>query len=256
MREKGRQVVFDDGSGRTRWVRRRGAPAALPMALSLLLPLAAAAARAEPCLVSGVEDAVTLRLDCPPGERWLRLESVRAPRSGPPRRGAADGGGEPYAEESRERVRQWLLGRRVEATAETAWLGAFDVRVTLLASGLALLADPRAARLDPRLAPLAAAERQARASGHGVWSYAVWRRLQGQATAAVVVPPPPALPPPLSLGALAARLPAQSFEERRAAFAAALAQLRPVETAPGGEPSPAAAKPEGRARRARAARPH
>jgi len=84
------------------------------LALAAFSTVPAAAASAAHCKVTGVEDAATLRLACPGGERVLRLAAVRAPRPGLPLEG-----GEAFGTEARDAVRLGMLGRLVEVRGDT-----------------------------------------------------------------------------------------------------------------------------------------
>jgi len=82
------------------------------------------------------------------------------------------------------------------------------------------------ASLDPAdLAALRRAEREARSRGLGAWSHAAWRTHRASVTEPIplTAPTPPPAPPPLAL--LAARPGQPSWEERKAAFEAALREL-------------------------------
>lgn len=181
---------------------------------------AAAPATSSPegCVVTAVADAVTLELRCDGVTRLERLRGVRAPRPGPPH-----AGGEPFAVESRRRAQQWLAGLRVELADGVARLAGEDVRLALLARGLALVEPAAAERAG--LVALRYAEREARRRGLGAWSHAAWRAHQASVTepVALATPPPPSEPP--RLAARAARPGQPSWEERKAAFDAALREL-------------------------------
>jgi endonuclease YncB( thermonuclease family) len=173
---------------------------------------------AAPCRVLAVVDAAKLRLACPEGERRVALAGLHAPRPGPPQQG-----GEAFAAESRELAREWLTGRPVELLAWTVRLDGRDVREELLARGWVQLAalDPA----DEVGRRLIAAERSARAARRGLWSLAAWVRHRDSVTEPTLVPPRPPPVPAEPLGQRAARLSTQSWEERKAAFESALADL-------------------------------
>ena len=179
---------------------------------------AAAAPPAAPCVIASVADAVGLELQCAGGTRMERLRGLRAPRPGPPH-----AGGEPFAAESRRLTQEWLTGARVELADGVARLDGEDLRLGLLARGLAVV-EP--ASLDPAdLAALRRAEREARSRGLGAWSHAAWRTHRASVTEPIplAAPTPPPAPPPLALRA--ARPGQPSWEERKAAFEAALREL-------------------------------
>ena len=181
---------------------------------------AAAASPAPParCVVRSVADAVTLELRCAGIARGVRLGGVRAPRPGGPHEG-----GEPFAAESRRLAAELLAGAEIELAGGVARLGGEDVRVALLERGLVFV--DAAAADGSGLAALRDAERGARSRGAGAWSHAAWRAHQASVTAPVPIaaPPPPPRREPL---ASRAALPGQpSWEERKAAFEAALRGL-------------------------------
>ena len=219
-------------SGRQRGAR--GATATLMRAIAPVALLAAgwpgpvAASAASPsavCMVAGVADAVTLELRCAGETRVERLRGVRAPRPGTPH-----AGGEPYAAESRRQALRRLAGARIELADGVARLDGEDVRLGLLARGLAVVEPAAVDRAE--LAALRRAEREARSRGLGAWSHAAWRALQASVTEPVplAAPPPPPAPPPLAVRA--ARPGQPSWEERKAAFEAALRELERPPTPP------------------------
>jgi endonuclease YncB( thermonuclease family) len=216
---------------------------AVPVAVFLLALSLAAEVRAQSCLVTGADDAATLRLQCQGVTRTLRLASVRAPRPGTPLEG-----GEPYGTDGRDLVRGWFVGRQVELAGGTVRLGGEDVRRGLLALGLVEWTAPPA--VDGSDRALRAAEREARLGARGLWSYDGWRRHQSSVREPLLIPGIPPLAREEPLAARAARLSRQSAAERRAAFAAAIAQLeaqRPAEP-----PTPASS---GRGRKTDGRRP-
>ena len=174
------------------------------------------AAAGEPCAIVAVRDAATLRVHCGAGHREVLLPGIVAPRGGGPLLG-----GEPFGDESRDEARRWLVGRRVVPAGDSLWLDGADVRVLLLARGLAQIARGAAARLPPALAT---AERSARERQLGIWSHAAWSRHQAAVTRPMDLPTPPPPQPP-SLGRVAARHARHTPEQRRAAFDAAIAAL-------------------------------
>ena len=194
-------------------------PGPEPVATAAPRRLAAApAVTEERCVVIAVTDAVTLTLRCGGRERAAPLPGVRAPRPGGPH-----AGGEPFAIEGRREVERWLLGAELTLRAGGAWLEGRDLRRELLARGLALLDAGEAQGAE--LAALRGAEREARSRGLGAWSHAAWRAHQASVTEPVPLPggrpPPPAVP----LAARAARPGQPSWEERKAAFDAAIREL-------------------------------
>lgn len=201
------------------------------------------------CVVVDADDAATLRLQCGNELRTLHLASVRAPRPGPTLLG-----GEPYGSDGRELVRGWFIGKRIEVGGGTARLAGEDVRRGLLALGLV---EWTGSGTTPADAPLRAAEREARLGSRGLWSIDAWRRHQATASEPLLVPGTPALAPAESIGAAAARFPRKSEAERRAAFDAAVANLKtmpPVAaSAAAPEREPAAPKAHRRSRGARRA---
>ena len=200
------------------------------------------------CLVVDADDAATLRLQCGGELRTLRLASVRAPRPGPTLLG-----GEPYGSDGRELVRGWFVGKRVEVGGGTAFLGGEDVRLGLLRLGVVEWSGAA----TPASAALRAAEREARLGSRGLWSIDAWRRHQATAREPLLVPGTPPLAPAESIGTAAARFPRKDEAQRRAAFEAALAQLKtmpPVAAAAvARDPEPAAPKPHRRSRGSRRA---
>lgn len=208
----------------------------------------ALAANERGCLVVDADDAATLRLQCGGELRTLRLASVRAPRPGPTLLG-----GEPYGSDGRELVRGWFVGKRVEVGGGTARLGGEDLRRGLLALGLVEWTGSATSAAD---APLRAAEREARLGSRGLWSIDAWRRHQATASEPLLVPGTPALAPAESIGAAAARFPRKSEAERRAAFDAAVANLKtmpPVAAAAAPPQETAAPKAHRRSRGSRRA---
>ena len=187
--------------------------------LALGAPRAAAGEDAL-CRITAVVDAATLRLACAGGDRMVRLDGVRAPRPGLPQEG-----GEPYGSDSRELARRELTGRSVVVAAAGGlkWLAVdgVDLRGPLLASGMIQTTAAGRRRLA---AALLAAERSARAGQRGLWSYEAWRRHREAARSpfALVQPPPKA---PESAAGRAARAGDKPWQERKAAFEAALAEL-------------------------------
>jgi endonuclease YncB( thermonuclease family) len=175
------------------------------------------AAADELCRVVAVNDTIALRLTCAGGVRDVRLATVRAPRPGTPQLG-----GEPFAAESRELASGLLTGRDVMVAGGVVRHGGMDVRLELLVLGLVQLADPGGIRQGRE--ELLAAEREARARHRGLWSLAAWRRHLASARqpTSLATPAPRAEEP---LAARAARLSRLPWEERKAAFDAALAEL-------------------------------
>lgn len=193
-------------------------PAAVPAwALELAAPPGAE------CEVVAVPAVTSLSLRCGGGLWPARLAGVTAPRPGGPLEG-----GEPHGDDSLAAVRELLLGRRVVSGRGTVYLHGRDVRLELLDRGLV---QRSAAGGDD--APLAAAEAAARRARRGIWSHEVWRRHQTATTRPLDLPAP-AQPAPQPLGALAERLAQRTPEERRRAFAAALAALEPADPEVGG----------------------
>jgi endonuclease YncB( thermonuclease family) len=207
---------------------RSGAPssaasAALASALLATLVLASplrAAPQVEPCVVVDVIDAATLRLACAGRERTVRLPAVRAPRPGAPQQG-----GEPFSGESLALAAGLLRAQPVVAVAGVVLYEGEDLRRQLLALGLVQLADIPS--FHGAGAELRAAEREARAARRGLWSLAAWRRHQALATRPTeLIAPTPRVEEPLA--ARAARMTRLSWEQRKAAFDAAMAELERV----------------------------
>lgn len=202
----------------------------LAVATALLAAAPAAAEAERTCVVIGVDDAATLRLQCGGEVRTLRLASVRAPRPGTPLQG-----GEPYGTQGRDLVRGWFVGRRVEVGGGTVRLGGEDVRHGLLFLGIVEWTGTATAVGDTALR---AAAREARLGSRGLWSHAAWRRHQASVREPLLVPGVP-LPAQESIGARAARFQRKSAAERRAAFEAAIGQIEAYRgEAPSPEPSP------------------
>jgi endonuclease YncB( thermonuclease family) len=203
---------------------------AVTTALLLAAP-AAAAANERACVVIGVDDAATWRLQCGGEVRTLQLASVRAPRPGTPLQG-----GEPYGTQGRDLVRGWFVGRRVEMGGGTVRLGGEDVRHGLLFLGLVEWTGTATTAGD---AALQSAAREARLGSRGLWSHAAWRRHQASVREPLLVPGVPPLPAQESIGARAARFQRKSAAERRAAFEAAIGQIEAYRgEAPPLQPSP------------------
>ena len=199
------------------------------------------------CLVVDADDAATLRLRCGGELRTLRLAAVHAPRPGPTLLG-----GEPYGSDGRDLVRGWFAGKRVEVSGGTAFLGGEDVRIGLLRLGLVEWSGGAATSAS---APLRAAEREARLGSRGLWSIDAWRRHQATAREPLLVPGTPPLAPAESIGTAAARFPRKDEAQRRAAFEAAVAQLKTMPPVAAAAPAsePAAPKPHRRSRGSRRA---
>ncbi|HEV8238281.1 MAG TPA: hypothetical protein VGS57_02815 [Thermoanaerobaculia bacterium] len=196
----------------------------------------AESARSGPsCLVVDADDAATLRLQCGGELRIVRLASVHAPRPG-----TTLLGGEPYGTEGQELVRGWFVGKRVEVSAGTVRLGGEDVRLGLLRLGLV---DWAGSATTAGEADLGSAEREARLASRGLWSYDAWRRHQATARVPLLVngPPPRAVE---SIGVAAARFSRKSEVERRAAFDAAVAQLKTLSPVAAAKPAAEAGAPK------------
>jgi len=208
--------------------RRRRIVAGIALAGVTAAPAAAAAL--ESCTVKAVLDATTLRVGCVAGERTIVLAGVRAPRPG-----TAAARGEAYGDEARWWVETWLAGRRVDVSGDQVRLAGGDVRLEVVRRGLASCASG-----DAAFAPMCgAAEEEARRARRGIWSWDAWQRHRqrgGEAVPIAEAPPPPA---PASLGALAARLPRKSWEERKAEFDDALAVAAATHVPSGAAPAPA-----------------
>jgi endonuclease YncB( thermonuclease family) len=206
--------------------------ATLAAALTLALATPAPAVGGAPahCTVAAVADAATLALRCGRAERAIRLPSLRAPRPGGPH-----DGGEPFAAQSRELASAWLGGTEVELRGGLVYLGGLDVRWELLARGLASL-DAAADPAD-RTA-LGPAEREARAQRRGIWSHDAWRAHQAAATEPVPLPSPPLPAPRAPLAARAAHPGQPSWEQRKAAFEAAVEELNRKAAQPAGTARP------------------
>ena len=233
-------------TGIARRVGGQGVAVVLAVVAALAADRGSALAAGGPsCLVVGVDDAATLRLQCGGAPRTLRLASVRAPRPG-----TALTGGEPYGTQGRDLARGWFVGKSLEVGGGTARLGSEDLRHGLLALGLVEWTGGTATAAD---AALRAAEREARLAARGLWSAVAWRRHQASVTEPLLVPGLPPLPPAESIGTLAARFPRKDAAQRRAAFAAAVAQLEAQKVSQAASP-PTVAKPSGPASRPRRAR--
>jgi endonuclease YncB( thermonuclease family) len=196
------------------------------LAAALTLALAAPASGRAParCTVAAVADAATLALRCGRAERAIRLPALHAPRPGGPH-----DGGEPFAAGSWKLASEWLDGAEVELRGGLVYLGGVDVRRELLSRGLASLE----AAADPAdRAALGPAEREARAQRRGVWSHAAWRAHQAAATEPVPLPSPPPPAPREPLAARAAHAGQPSWEQRKAAFDAAVQELNRKAAAP------------------------
>jgi hypothetical protein len=165
-------------------------------------------------VVLDADDAATWRLSCGGAARILRLAAVRAPRPG-----LRLEGGETYGTRARDLVRGWFVGRRVDVEGGTVWVAGEDVRVGLLALGLVESAAPPGVEGER----LRRAEREGRNARRGMWSFAAWRAHESSAGDPLPLPSPTLSSEPL--GSVAARLSRRTPEERRAAIAAALAEL-------------------------------
>jgi len=203
----------------------------LAVATALLAAAPVAAGTERTCVVIGVDDAATWRLQCGAEVRALQLGSVRAPRPGTPLQG-----GEPYGTQGRDLVRGWFVGRRVGVSGGTARLGGEDVRLGLLFLGIVEWTGTATTAGD---AALQAKAREARLGSRGLWSHDAWRRHQASVREPLLVPGVPPLPAQESIGAVAARFQRKSAAERRAAFEAAIGQIEAYrDEAPLPQPSP------------------
>jgi endonuclease YncB( thermonuclease family) len=203
----------------------------LAVATALLAAAPVAAGTERSCVVIGVDDAATWRLQCGGEMRTLQLASVRAPRPGTPLQK-----GEPYGTQGRDLVRGWFVGRRVGVGGGTARLGGEDLRLGLLSLGIVEWTGTATTVGD---AALQSAARQARLGSRGLWSHDAWRRHQASAREPLLVPGVPPLPAQESIGAVAARFQRKSAAERRAAFEAAIGQIEAYrDEAPLPQPSP------------------
>ena len=187
--------------------------------------LPASGAEIDRCRIQGIEGPGVLRLRCGPTLRQLRLRGIRLPRPGPPQLG-----GEPFAEEARDRIRQWLQGlpasiappsRHREGPAILLPTGE-ELIPELLRRGLAQVEGGGA---DSPSSGLLAAEREARSRGRGIWSHEAWRAHQEESTRAVVLPGTRAPIPRRPLADRARELSDESWEERKEAFEAAMREL-------------------------------
>jgi endonuclease YncB( thermonuclease family) len=190
------------------------------------------------CGIVAVRDAATLTLRCDGRDRLVRLPGLRAPRLPSL---ASDPHGEPFAARSRELAEAWLRGSEVELRDGLVLLDGSDLRRDLLARGLAQLetAPPAiASATAPGGDPLRAAEREARAQRRGIWSHDAWLARRSAATDPVPLPSPPPPPSRPALAALAVRPGQPSWEERKAAFEAAVAELERRSDGARSAPSP------------------
>lgn len=187
-------------------------------------------AEIERCQIEEVEDPIIIRLRCGPTERRLRLPAIRPPRPGPPQLG-----GEPFAEEARQEARRWLAG--VEVSLGTSprparepvirLPGGEELAAALVRRGLVYVEDDGSGAPSVRLL---SAEREARSEGRGVWSYEAWRNHREESTRGVVLPRPRPSTPRPPLAVRARKLSDKSWEERRRAFEAAMAELEEPDT--------------------------
>ena len=181
---------------------------------------ARAAGCAATCRVLDVEDSATLVVQCGDRSGVLRVPGIRAPRPGPPQLG-----GEPYAEESRRLAAELLTSGIVEIVGSRDGtelrFREENLGELLLRRGWAYLES-----VEAHSAPnLAAAERDARGRGSGVWSAEAWQELRDRVTEPVFLAPPRPPEKQPALGERSRTLVSKPWSERKAAFEEALRDL-------------------------------